>query len=79
MRWVTGVLLGVADVLVADVLVDDEDPARELVEDDAALVLVVDVPSELCADTDRANRKLTQYGKKSRIVNALAASSAGEL
>lgn len=73
MRWVTGVLLAVEDVLVADVLVDDEAAARELDEEDAVIVLVD------CADTDRANRKLTESGEKSRIVNALAARSAGEV
>lgn len=81
MRWVTGVLLTVANVSVADVLVDDEDAARELVEEDAACVLAVELPAEVadCADTDRANRKLTESGEKSRIVNALAARSAGEV
>lgn len=72
MRWVVGVLPAVADDLVDD---EVDDAARELIEDDAALVLAVDVPAELCADTDRANRKLNDIWEKSRIVDALAARS----
>lgn len=66
MRWVVGVLPAVADDLVVD---EVNDPARELVEDNATLVLVVEVPAEVCADADRANRKLTDSGEKSRILS----------